>query len=172
MISMVRGKLSVFKFGKKAAAIVLASVVAVGGGVAAYAYWSGGFGTGSATVDSGSLELAAHFDLAGVSPGHDTSITYTATNNGDTGASVSWLSQTVEVTPAAGQICPAGSFTIDDTTTWEPFLVQPGQQDVEIKYASWTEDPLRGYLHFVNLPTTNQDGCKGATVTVNVSIAG
>ncbi|MFJ5957687.1 hypothetical protein ACIQC5_17235 [Paenarthrobacter sp. NPDC092416] len=138
------------------AAVAGVALVAVGGG-AAYAYWTTtGSGNGSAANSSGggTVTLHATFD-AGLAPGNAVSVAYTADNATTTGTVVGALSATVTTSDAG---CLPAWF--DVTAVTSNTLVAANTTGTSVG---------SGTLTFNDSGTVNQDACKSATVTVNVS---
>lgn len=144
------------KKSKVAAAVASVALVAVGGG-AAYAYWTTtGTGGGSAanSTGGGTVTLHATFD-AGLAPGNSVPVAYTADNASTTDTVVGLLTATV--TTSAPTTCLPDWFTVSAVTTNS--TVAAGKTGVSVG---------SGTLAFLN-STANQDACKSATVTVNVT---
>ncbi|RAX18224.1 hypothetical protein DC347_01760 [Pseudarthrobacter sp. AG30] len=142
------------KKNKIAAVAMSAALVAVGGG-AAYAYWSTtGGGNGSAAASSGTSPVTINVTVApGVAPGTPQAITYTATNPNSSSTTVT-LATPVVTTNKSGCLpdwfsatAPAGTTTV---------------------LAGATTALGGGTLTLNDDPATNQDACKGATITVTV----
>lgn len=136
------------------------ATLAIGGG-AAFAYWSTtGSGTGSAdaATSASTLTLATTFD-DGIAPGTSKTVTVTADNPTAGGLSLrgNTLSFVVTTDVAA---CTAENFSIaavpaDDVT------VAASATDTTVGTAT---------LNMLDL-STNQDACKGATISVAVTAA-
>ncbi|MEV7132704.1 hypothetical protein AB0N24_07420 [Arthrobacter sp. NPDC093128] len=142
------------KKNKIAAAAASVALVAVGGG-AAYAYWSAtGTGSGSAATSPGteSVLLGASFG-AGIAPGGTRIVTYTASNPNSSSTTVSALGATV-TTGVAG--CLPAWFTVTAPT---------GTTGLG---ANATVTLGEGTLTFKDV-NVDQDPCKDATITVNVT---
>lgn len=146
------------KFSKKgkiyATAASLALVVATGG--AAYAYWTTtGTGSGAAANSAGGGTVTLHATFsAGLAPGNSTSVAYTADNASNTGTVVGALSASVATSDPD---CLASWFTVTANTSNSPVAANSLGTSVG-----------SGTLTFLN-DAANQDACKSATVTVNVS---
>lgn len=160
-----------FRHGKKALLASIATLAIASGG-AAFAFWSGGQGTGQGQIDDANLTLKANFSLEGMTPGHVTDVTFLASNDGTTGTGIHELTTTVEVTPQAGKTCPPGSFSFSYSPTimlFTPFQVPAGAVDLPVMWGDpLADEPAAAELEFVNL-ADNQDGCRGATVIVHVT---
>ena len=131
------------------------ALVAVGGG-AAYAYWTTtGSGSGSAanSAGGGTVTLHATFN-AGLAPGNETNVAYTADNSTTTSTVVGALS--ANVTTSVAECLPA----------W--FTVTAETSNSAVAANSTGTSVGSGVLKF-NDSADNQDACKSATVTVNVS---
>lgn len=141
---------------------VATAVIATGGGVA-LAYWSTtGSGSGSASTSAGASDLtitqtAAPSNMApGVAPD---AIAGTVKNNATNNAYVNTITVSIDsVEQAAGATgtCDAGDYTLSNAVMNVKQDLAPG--------ASATFSGAT--LGFNNKPTTNQDGCKGATVNL------
>jgi len=145
------------KKNKIAAVAASAALVAVGGG-AAYAYWSTtGSGNGSAAAQSGTSPVTINVTVdQGVAPGGPAkTITYTATNPNTSSTPVT-LADPV-VTTSSAECLPAWfSATAPTDTT----IVAGGANKATLG---------TGTLTLNDDPTTSQDACKGATITVTVA---
>jgi len=144
------------KKNKIAAAAASVALVAVGGG-AAYAYWSTtGTGTGSAAAASGNNVVVLHtaFDKD-IAPGETRTVTYTADNANTSSTVVGSLAASVATSDPTN--CPASWFGV--TAPSAPTTVA-----AKTTGASLGE----GILTFTDT-ATNQDACKAATITVNVT---
>lgn len=142
---------------KLAIGIAATALVAVGGGVA-FAFWTTtGSGSGSATTatSNGTIVLHAAFDN-GLTPGASETVTYTADNGGSSSLQVNTITPTVSV-DAGHSSCLAADYTIDPTVSG---VVVP---------AHGTAVPVgTGTIHFADT-AVNQDGCKGAVVTLTLA---
>ncbi|MBR7744152.1 hypothetical protein KC207_12730 [Phycicoccus sp. BSK3Z-2] len=156
-------------FTKKQVAVTgVAAVVVLGTGTAAYAYWtSTGSGTGSATTSAGAanLTLEQTSSVINMYPGDAAqSLVVKVTNNAENAAYVTSVTGVASVTQAPGAVgaCDPTDYTYNGsplpangafTMTWAPVdLASGGSQ-------STAGDSIK-----FNNKTTNQDGCKGATV--------
>ena len=145
---------------KKTAATITAGFLVAGTAAGAYAYWTtSGSGTGTATnaAANGTVVLHAAF-AAGLTPGGQTTVTYTADNAGTSNLYVGTITPTISIDAthvSAG--CLVGDFSISPTVS--NVVVPAGTSAV----AAGT-----GTLSFANT-TANQDGCKGATVTLTLA---
>jgi hypothetical protein len=136
----------------------------------AYAFWTGGgSGTGSGAAANGVSGLTANqtTTLAAMYPGDSAQ---TITGNFDNPNSGPVYVNTVSVsiasvTKAGGApagTCDASDFTLANTTMNVGAEVSPGAG-----VGSFTGATIK----FNNKPTTNQDACKGATVSLSYTIA-
>ncbi|WP_045729411.1 hypothetical protein [Pseudarthrobacter chlorophenolicus] len=143
------------KKNKVAAVAVSAALLAAGGG-AAYAYWStNGSGTGSAAASSGTKDVVLHTAFSkDIAPGETREVTYTADNPNTSSTVVGSLAATVATSNAA---CLPAWFDI--TAPAASTAVSAGATGADLG---------KGTLTFNDL-ATNQDACKGATITVNVT---
>ncbi|WP_427890052.1 hypothetical protein ACQHIV_41170 [Kribbella sp. GL6] len=140
---------------KKKIIIAAAATLVIGAG-SAFAYWSTtGAGTGSAATASanGTVTLHASF-AAGLTPGGSTPVTFTADNPGSSSLQVGTVTSVVT---ASGTCDP----------TW--FTIAPVAENQTIAAgASGVQLATKGTLTFADT-ATNQDSCKGATVTLTLS---
>lgn len=147
-------------FKSKKRVLVAASVAALAllAAFGAYAYWTttgSGSGSAAAASSNGTLTLEASFD-AGIYPGGSKSVSFTATNTSDTNLYVGTIE--LDSVQASDPDCDVDDFSMADVTS---NTVVP---------ANTTDHPLTGTgtLVFANT-SVNQDDCKGATITLNVS---
>ena len=158
---------------KKVAALAVAGGVALSTGVA-YSYWTTtGSGTGSGGTTGGVVDVLTFGQdtLSAMYPGDaaqpfDVSVTNTDPNES---AYVSTIKAYVTVTKAEGAVgdCDADDFRLHDG-------VAPGTAETAVAI-TWTAQDLdagesadaSSSIQFNNKPTTNQDGCKNAAVTVH-----
>jgi hypothetical protein len=155
------------KFNKKIAIAVAASIAVVGiGGGVAFAYWTTtGTGTGSATNATTNGTVVLHASYANnLTPGASETVTYAADNGGTSSLFVGTITPVVSIDSAhafdattnpAG--CKAADFTIG-TTSSNTTVPAHGSG-----VAAGT-----GLLTFTDT-SSNQDGCKGAVVTLSLS---
>jgi len=156
-------------------AAIVAVVLAISSGIA-YAYWSStGSGSNTASVASTAPGFTVAVTLTGgpLVPGGSANVGGTVTNPGSPNTTSLHLSQVVGATtpvvvdtPHAYNAstnltgCKASDFTLGTLTiTGGPKTLAPG--DV----ATFTGP---GSLAMFNDPTNSQDGCKGATITLNL----
>jgi hypothetical protein len=135
-----------------------ASAAALAFGGVAFAYWTTtGAGTGSATNASSNGTIVLHAAFAhGLTPGASETVTYTADNAGSSSLRVGTITPVVSI-DAAHPSCLVGDFSIDPTVS---NVTVPAQTS---NVAAGT-----GTLAFADTGV-NQDGCKGATVTLTLS---
>jgi hypothetical protein len=143
------------KKNKIAVAAATAGMLALGGG-AAIAYWTttgSGGGSAAASAGGGTVTLHAAFntDLA---PGTSSPVAYTADNANDSSTDVGALSATVS--------------TSDTGCLPEWFDVTAVTSNSTVAARSTGTSVGAGTLTFKD-SAANQDACKGATITVNVS---
>jgi hypothetical protein len=151
------------KKSKVAAVVASVALVAVGGG-AAYAYWSttgGGAGSAKISLGTSAVTLHATFD-PGLAPGsaNNKTVTYTADNPNSSSTTVKMESALVSV-DSAHSSCDAAWFgaTVPTLSVLVPAgtVLVPGTATIGV-----------GTLSMVDLSGTNQDSCKGATVTLTL----
>ncbi|YCK82217.1 hypothetical protein M1D89_02955 [Arthrobacter sp. D3-18] len=138
------------------AAVAGVALVAVGGG-AAYAYWTTtGSGSGEATNAAGGGTVTLHATFAGgLAPGNEVAVAYTADNATTSSTVVGDLSANVTTNVAT---CLPAWFEVTAVTTNTPVAANSTGTSVG-----------SGVLKFNDSTTANQDACKGAVVTVNVT---
>ena len=148
------------KFTKKKIAIISTVVVAAIGASTAFAYWTtDGSGTGTADAGSAAASLTLHtkFD-AGLLLGANETVTVSADGNGVDDVSLG--GKTLEFTVSTDDAgCTAADFTLPSTTATAGVVVHANDTDVNIG---------SGTLTMISRDLVNQDGCKGATITVDV----
>jgi len=141
---------------RKVIALAVGGFIVAGAGVA-FAYWTTtGSGTGSQTNASsnGTVTLHAAF-TTGLTPGGTKTVTYTADNPGTSSLRVGTITPVVSIDAAHVTLgCLVADFTIPVTVS--NTTVAAGGSGV----AAGT-----GTLSFADTGI-NQDGCKGATVTL------
>ncbi|WP_091463905.1 hypothetical protein [Paenarthrobacter nitroguajacolicus] len=138
------------------AAVAGVALVAVGGG-AAYAYWTTtGSGSGEATNAPGGGTVTLHATFAGgLAPGNQVNVAYSADNATTSSTVVGALSANVTTNVEA---CLPAWFEVTAVTT--NTLVAANSTGISVG---------SGILKFNDSTTVNQDACKGAVVTVNVT---
>ncbi|CAB4365133.1 MAG: hypothetical protein F2681_13615 [Actinobacteria bacterium] len=149
------------KITHKKLAVVGAVVVASLGATAAFAYWStGGSGTGTADAGSTATALTLHtsFD-AGLLLGGSKTVTVTADGNGS--SDVSLGGKTLYFAVSTNNVgCTVADFTLPNATATAGTVVHAADAGVAIG---------SGTLTMISRDLVNQDGCKGATITVDVT---
>ena len=164
------------QFNKKVAAVLAAGAVAVAGSGVAFAYWTtSGSGTGSATTSAGqtdNLTFTQTGATADMYPGDSAQFfTVDVKNTSTQAAYVTSVKAYLTVTQADGVTgtCDATDYELDGSTT---------ESSTSPVTLAWTAQELAASGHastaaatdsvkFHDKTTTNQDGCKGATVTIN-----
>jgi hypothetical protein len=157
-----------FKLTRKRVAAI-GAVAALAIAAAAYAYWTaGGSGSGSATAAGAQTPLTVNqtTTLAAMYPGDSAQ---TITGNFDNTNSGPIFVHTVTaaisgVTKASG--APAGTCDATDFTLSSATATVDAEIPVGSAKGSWTGPTL----HFNDKTTTNQDACKGATVSLSYTI--
>ena len=145
---------------------VVALVVAAG---AALAYWTAdGSGTGDATTGAGgsSVDVVQTSDVSNLRPGGTPQeLSGTFTNAGDSTAYVGTVTVSIaSVDKDAG--APAGDCDASDYTLTHAAMVINAEVPVGTDQGTWgTTAPEIATIEFNN-KSTNQDGCKGATVNL------
>ncbi|HKU35334.1 hypothetical protein [Paenarthrobacter sp. NPDC058040] len=138
------------------AAVAGVALVAVGGG-AAYAYWTTtGSGNGSATNSTGGGTVTLHATFAGgLAPGNQVNVAYTADNSTTSSTVVGDLTASVATDVPA---CLPAWFEVTAVTS-----------NTNVAANSTGTSVGSGVLKFNDSSTVNQDACKSANVTVNVT---
>jgi hypothetical protein len=152
------------KQSKKRLAVALSVVGLLAVGVAAYAWWSaagGGTATGtSASGNAAAVNAHTTSSLDGLFPGGSVPITGDFINSGNgNSVHVNGLTATVSVTPTTGNTCAASNYSVTGLTVTTPDVA-----------AHSTGGAFTGTLNMADL-ASNQDGCKGATVTLTYSVS-
>ncbi|MDQ0118041.1 hypothetical protein J2T22_001218 [Pseudarthrobacter defluvii] len=144
----------------KIAAVALSATLLAAGGGAAYAYWSTtGSGTGQAAAGTDkAVTIHANF-TDGITPGDTGSktINYTA-DNPNTGSTLVTLDPATTVTTNV-DACLGTWFT----------ATVPATTTTVTGNATGAALTGSGTLTLADLPGTDQNACKGATITVHVA---
>jgi hypothetical protein len=152
---------------KKIVAISAVCVLLAAGG--AYAYWTaGGSGTGSAPVGtSAPLTAIQTTTLTAMYPGDTAQIISGNFNNTNAGlAYVGTVTASISsVAKAVG--APAGTCDSSDFTLANAAMTVNAEVPAGTAQGAWTGASLK----FNDKTTTNQDACKGATVSLAYAIA-
>jgi hypothetical protein len=153
-------------FGKKRAILALTVVATLVAAVGAYAYWTTtGSGTGSATVASSNGTVTLHASFAnGLTPGGSKTVSFTADNAGSSNLYVGTVTSVVSVSNAYDATtnptgCKASWFSIP--AVGENQVIPAGSNGLALTNS--------GTITFNDSGSENQDGCKGATVTLTLS---
>ena len=141
---------------KRKAAIAVATAGMVGIGGTAIAYWTTtGSGSGTAAASTGGQTVVLHSSFAaGLTPGQNTVVTYTADNPNDSSTVVGALTATVATSDAQ---CLPSWFTVTANTS-----------NTNVAGKTTGTQVGTGTLTFLD-DAANQDACKSATITVNVA---
>lgn len=144
---------------KAALAVATAGMLSVGG-AAAFAYWTtAGGGTGTASAASGSAPIVLHASFSqSLTPGETADVSYTADNPNDSNTVVNALTVT-SITTSTPQ-CAA---------SWFDATAVPNSSSVVVGAHALGTPVGTGVLTFHDSTSVNQDACKGATITVNVT---
>jgi len=129
--------------------------------VGAYAYWTTtGAGTGSATNASANGTLVLHATFAStLTPGATLPVSFTADNASTSSLRVGTVTTVVSIdAPHVTSGCLAGDFTVGPAI----------ENQTIAKATSGVALLVPGSIVF-NDTALNQDGCKGATVTLTLS---
>jgi hypothetical protein len=159
------------KFSKrKVAATIAISVILIGGGgAAAFGYWSaGGSGTGTGTAGTNStLSVTQTSTIAGLAPSSaPQTLSGTIANTNSSKAYVTSITASISsVSKATG--APAGTCSASDFTLTGATVTVNAEIPANSTTTTWTGPTVA----FNDLPTTNQDACKGATVNFAYAIS-
>ncbi|HEY3240428.1 MAG TPA: hypothetical protein VGL92_12730 [Acidimicrobiia bacterium] len=159
------------RLSKKFAAIAITAGVALTA-TAAFAYWTtSGSGTGSAAAADGQIDNLSFVTdaITDMFPGDsEQTLRVAVTNDSTQSAYVASVKAYLTVVPALStDVCGAGDFLLNGDAA-------PGAEADAVSL-TWTAqdlapttgtDDATGTIQFNNLGT-NQDGCKGAAVTLN-----
>jgi len=147
---------------KKKIALLAAGVVVVGSSGAAYAYWTNsGSGTGTAVTGTNSaVTVVQTSSISGMYPGEGTRALSGNFNNPNAGntyvTAVTATGYAIDATHVtAGCTVAQGNYTLGGTSN------TPGDVAAGNGVGSWS-----GLTVQMNNLGTNQDACKGATVTI------
>jgi len=158
------------KFAKRRGLVLAGVAVTLAVAGIAYAFWTGGgSGTGSGAAATGVSGLTANqtTTLSAMYPG-DSAQTITGNFDNPNSGPVYVNSVSVSiasVTKAGGApagTCDATDFTLANTTM---------NVGAEVSSGSGVGSFTGATIKFNNKPTTNQDACKGATVSLSYTIA-
>jgi hypothetical protein len=155
-----------FKFSKKTLAVVAGGALILGASGVAYAYWTaGGTGTGTgATGTSVAISAVQTSTITNLRPGGAAqTLSGNFTNSNDEPVYVT------SVTAAVTSVTPVEPLTdceVNDYVIASPTMLVGAQVPVGTAQGAWTGATIA----FVNEAAENQDGCKGATVTITYTI--
>ena len=152
------------KRSKKRLAVVLSIVGLLAVGVAAYAWWSAS-GSGSASGqtaggNASAVNAVTTSSLNGLFPGGSVPISGNFNNSGNgNSVHVNGLTAAISVTPTAGNTCAASNYSVTGLSVTTPDVA-----------ANSSGGAFSGTLNMADL-ASNQDGCKGATVTLTYTVS-
>ena len=128
--------------------------------VGAYAYWTTtGAGTGSASVASSNGTVVLHGTApTNLYPGGSSSVTFTADNAGSSNLFVATIHLASVSADSGHSSCVTSDFTMPDVTS--NTVVSAGATGQALSGT--------GTLSYANT-TSNQDACKGASLTLNLT---
>lgn len=155
------------RFTRKQRITAIGGVVALAMAGTAFAFWTGGgSGSGNATVGTNGAVTLVAIVPAGITPGNGVVVSFTAANATTSPIAVTTvkLSASNPITVDSGHsACAVADFTMADVSQVVAGL--PHQVP-----AGATADalPTNGLLVFANT-AVNQDACKGATLTLNLT---
>ncbi|MFN8190476.1 MAG: hypothetical protein U0R78_08540 [Nocardioidaceae bacterium] len=148
---------------------VFTAVLLLGVGGTAYAYWTaGGSGTGTATTGTSSaVTVVQTSTVTNLQPGGAAQTLTGTFNNPNTGpVYVATVTASIgSVTKAVG--APAGTCDATDYTLSNATMTVAAEVPAGNAQGSWTGATIA----FNNKAATNQDACKGATVTLAYTVA-
>jgi hypothetical protein len=157
----------VLKFTRKKMVAAGIVVVALAGSMVAYAYWTaGGSGTGSATTGTNSAITAVQTSVVTAMAPGDTAQTLSGTfNDPNTGpvyvaTITASIASVVKDSNAPSGSCDASDYTLANAT------MTINAEVLANDTSTWTGATIK----FNDKPTTNQDGCKNATVNLAYTI--
>lgn len=153
-----------FHIRKKPVALLLSALIVLATGTAAFAYWTyngSGTGTGTVSTPTSAVVVRQTSTVANLAPG-SAAITLSGTfDNGNSGpVYITTITiGTIIVAKASGvtAACDSTDFTLSATSFSIGREIPNGTSQ-----GSWTGPTIM----FNNKPSTNQDGCKGATITI------
>ncbi len=148
------------KLTKRVPLMLVAAGIALATAVGGLAYWTtSGSGSGTATAASanGTVTLAATVPT-GIFPGGSRTVSFTASNSGATNLYVGTISATSITADSGHSGCNTADFSMANVAVNEVVLAGASNQALG----------STGTLQFANT-TANQDACKGATLTINLS---
>jgi hypothetical protein len=146
------------KFNKKTAAITVVAVLAVS--AAAFGYWTTtGGGTGTGTVGSDTTRTVTGTIAAGLTPGGSEAVTLTANKDANTTYRIGAITGIVTATSNNGGTCSSSDF----------HFTGPGADETVVA-GTGTQALTSGSVAMDNT-SANQDGCKGASLSVALSAA-
>lgn len=168
------GRIKNMKLRYKIAAGAATGAMILGGGGAAFAYFTGdGNGTGTATVGSTATWSVAKTGISGsMYPGAGSSVvTFTVTNNGSGAQAIESGNLAALVKDdGSGNITQSGTALVGCLSTW--FHASPGTPasgyGVSIAATHSTTDDVTVTMDDSG---TNQDVCKGATPDVKLTVS-
>jgi hypothetical protein len=149
---------------KVAATIAITAILLGGGGAVAYGYWSaGGTGTGSATTGtSQNINVAQSTTVTGLAPGSAAQTlggTFTTSNPGKV-----WVTT---VAPSITKVATSTGVVIPGCTAGD-YTLTPASIGAEVGAGdTWTGATIA----FLDKPTTNQDACKNAVLTISYAVS-
>jgi hypothetical protein len=128
-------------------------------GVAAYAFWTGsGSGSGEGTVGAAGSVVLTGTVADGAAPGTAVAVSFTAANASSSPVQITTVHMASIAADGAHAACDTDDLTMADVT--ESHEVPAG--------ATVEALPVNGSLVYANT-IVNQDGCKGATLTLTLT---
>ena len=153
---------------KVAATIAITAILIGGGGAAAIAYWSaGGTGVGTGTTGTSTAIAAVQTStITGIAPG---SAPQTLTGNfNNPGTSPAWVTSVSAAVTSVSKATGAPAGTCDATDY--AISGSPMAVGAEIATGSGKGAWTGATIAFNDKPSTLQDACKGATVTITYTV--
>jgi hypothetical protein len=149
-----------FKFTKKRVIIVLAAIGVLALSGAAVAYFTGsGSGTGTATVGSASTVTVSGTVADSLFPGSASDVAITVENTGSGPQHVGSVHLDSVDVDSGHSTCDTSAFSMDDVSVDQTLDKNGGVNDTA---------HVTGSLQMSD-SGSNQDGCQGATLTLNLS---
>jgi hypothetical protein len=147
-----------FRMSRKLA-ITLGTIAVLAVAGAAFAYFSTtGSGTGSATVGTSTPLTISGTTATTLYPGTSTTVSFTVDNTSPGSQHVGTITLGSVTTDAGHASCVLTDFTMPAVTANQTFPSGTGQTVT-----------ATGTLSMAAQPTTSQDGCKGAPLTLNLT---
>lgn len=152
------------KFTKKTVVVATGVVIVLAGSGVAFAYWTaGGTGTGTAATGTNVAITAVQTSTVSAMKPGDLAQPLNGNFSNTNTSPVYVTSVTASITGVAGG---AGSCDATDYTLATPIMSVNAEVSAGTAQGAWTGATIK----FNNKASVNQDGCKGATVTLTYTI--